>query len=91
MKLAEPRALTRDQIAFARGFYHGQSDGETSPREAALAIPDYQEHSELDAFCQGTVDGAQGDSCRLDLILKQSAERREVIQARRDSAPTAGV
>lgn len=58
--------LPRLRAAFRRGWMDGRARGEEfSAREAGDRYPDYTAR-ELDAFCQGSVDGAAGDTWRRD-------------------------
>ncbi|HEV8673035.1 MAG TPA: hypothetical protein VGX21_03235 [Methylomirabilota bacterium] len=58
-------AATRS--AFVAGWYRGALLGEATPREIATEHPEYS-IAEVDAFGQGSVDGAAGDAWRRDRI-----------------------
>jgi hypothetical protein len=58
-------AATR--AAFVAGWYRGALLGEATPRETATEHPEYST-AEADAFGQGSVDGAAGDTWRRDHI-----------------------
>ena len=49
--------------AFIAGWYHGFRKGEASEREALAAEP-WMDAEQTRAFCQGSVDGAIGDTAR---------------------------
>ena len=50
--------------AFIAGWYRGLMEGEKSIAQAEQINPGY-DHQQLDAYCQGTVDGNIGDKFRL--------------------------
>jgi hypothetical protein len=62
------------RAAFTAGWYHGALLGEASPREAVAAHPEYSA-GELDAFTEGSVDGAVGDPWRRDFIPEEGGSR----------------
>ncbi len=55
------------RAAFALGWWDGALFGEQSAREAAARRPELTTAAELDAYGQGTIDGALGDTFRRDL------------------------
>lgn len=64
---------TREATAFILGFNHGKYRCEATPRQSdtllRALIHTEPTQSEVDAFGQGSVDGAAADRFRLDLIL----------------------
>jgi len=57
----------RTNMAFIAGWYAGVHMGEQSQREALMAHPE-MDYPQIDAYCAGSVDGAAGDTFRIDLI-----------------------
>jgi hypothetical protein len=49
--------------AFALGFEIGSRHGEQTTREAVARFPSLVE---VDAYCQGSIDGGTGDTFRLN-------------------------
>jgi hypothetical protein len=50
--------------AFEAGYAYGAKHGEATPKQAWLD-PIILTYAENDAYCQGSVDGARGDTFRL--------------------------
>ena len=64
----------RDYRLFALGYQRGQESGEVSQSEAyAYLAMAYKpcDGSAVDAYCQGSADGAIGDTYRLNLCTGQ--------------------
>ncbi len=57
------QAILSTRSDFSQGFIDGALLGERSAREA---LTDYSDLVDVDAYCQGTVDGACGDLFRLN-------------------------
>lgn len=57
---------TRISRAFHQGWNDGALFGEATAAEASARYPEYTA-PEIDAYCQGTVDGKDGDTFRRDV------------------------
>lgn len=60
------------RAAFAQGYTDGVLLGQRTAREAMTDYPDYTP-AQVDAYCNGTEDGARGDTWRLDRLAEQAS------------------